>query len=162
MAPALAIAASLALEWVITTLTTKPAGDKGTPGGNLRETPLIAAICLPCVLFAIAFVGPHPLDTEGRAIKEAVEWMHTTGDTPDNLYSTHVYFYHFMPLRVPPVTLWTAFAPLDSMPSGALFVWDSHYSDLWGFNYDQFVNNPGIWRRVKEFGDSAVVIFSKR
>jgi hypothetical protein len=122
---------------------------------------LYSAACMITVVMTLLFVHPHPLDTEGIAAKKAAEWVRAEGLSTNKLISTHVYFYHFLPLNVPANTLWSEFPPLEELPAGTVLIWDSHYSDRWGLNYTYLSQDPS-WLRIADFGYNTIVIFRKR
>ena len=112
LAPAIAIASVIGLNWILTfynqhfnTLLMA-----GTSFFNEKRISLL--ICTICIIFTLLNIKPHKLSPEDRAMQEAVEWIRKEDISANNLVATHVYFYHFLPLRVPPVTLWEKFPHL--------------------------------------------------
>jgi len=154
LAPAIAIAATLGLHWMTDTIKS---------GFSLKSgNSIYRAVCVACIIFALIFVRPYALDNEGMAIKNAIEWIRKQGLEKNGIISTHVYFYHLFPKKVPPKTIWEKFPTLSTMPAGTLFLWDNHYSDEWGFKYSDFISNITTWELLQEFEKKTVVIFRKK
>ena len=161
LAPAIAIASVIGLNWILTfynqhfnTLLMA-----GTSFFNEKRISLL--ICTICIIFTLLNIKPHKLSPEDRAMQEAVEWIRKEDISANNLVATHVYFYHFLPLRVPPVTLWEKFPHLNTLPCGTIVIWDSHYSNMWGIDYNYLTTHPEKWRMEKAFENNTVVIFRK-
>lgn len=161
LAPAIAIASVIGLNRIITFYNQYFNTPLKAGISFVNEKSISLLICTICILFALLNIKPHKLSPEDRAMQEAVEWIRKKDLSKNNLISTNVYFYHFLPFRVPTVTLWEKFPPLDSLQAGTVVVWDNIYSNRWGIHYDKLNSNPKEWRFLKAFGDSSVIVFYK-
>ena len=161
IAPVLAIASAYGLEWIVTTISSYL---KQFPLFNksfASENTLFSLICIVCLIFALIQVKPHPLDSLDLAVKEAAEWTHVNRINRKNIIATHVFYYYFLPLRVPPVTLWEKFPPLSDIPPGTIVIWDDKYSNMWDIKKEYFNHHSKEWERVKTFKDGLVTVYRK-
>ncbi len=161
VAPAVAFAAVMGLEWITSLIITLLKRHDTVLSRHLNERAIYTAICSICLLWTFFFVKPYPLDSEAAAMKKAVQWIHNENLDKNDIISTHVYLYYFLPKRVPTVTLWEKFGPLQNMAPGTIVIWDVHYSDRWNLNYDHLTDKKNKWKKMNEFGDGTVVIFQK-
>jgi len=161
LAPSFALAAVIGLEWIVTFTLPYLKNFDSKQLTIITERNFYSTVCAICVLMTFLFIKPWPLDREGVALKQAIAWIRQENLPDNNLISTHVYFYHFFPRRVPTVTLWEKFPPLKDMPAGTIVFWDEHYSDRWDIDYNYLTSHDKTWRKLKEFEEGTVVIFQK-
>lgn len=162
IAPAIAILAVIGLEWVIhfsTPYLTQPAKpDKSF----INNRNMYILICALCIIFTFVNVKPHPLSYDAKAISKAIEWIRQEELSESKFVSTNIWFYHFFPYRVPPVTLWEKFPSPSDMPVGTIVIWDNYFSDMWDLKLEIFISNPKKWSLLKSFDNKSVIIFQKR
>ena len=162
IAPALAILAVIGLNWFILFFTPylKQYAKSDKSFINIRI--LYILICALCIIFTFVNVKPHTLSYDAKAIKKAIEWIRQEGLSDNNFVSTNIWFYHFFPYQVPPVTLWEKFPDPSDMPVGTIVIWDNYFSDMWDLKLEIFLSNPKKWRLLKSFDNKSVIIFQKR
>ena len=161
LAPAIAITAVLGIEWVTPKIGYYLEKWTMTKGTLFKERNIIILVSIICLFSTFLFVKPHPFHREDVGIQKAAAWINANGLHSENIISTHVYFYHFLPKPVPPITLWEKFSPLSETPTGTIVIWDEHYSDRWDIDYTYLTSHSNEWKKIKEFEDGAVVIFRK-
>jgi hypothetical protein len=162
LAPVIAISAVTGLEWIVNVLSPYLKRFINSKKLLTPENIILVIFCCICLIFALVNVRPYQLDKQDVAIKKAAVWVREKNITKNDLIATHVFFYYFLPLKVPPVTLWEKFPPLSDMPSGKIIVWDNKYSNRWGLNYKILYTHPEQWEVLKNFSDGLVVIFRKK
>lgn len=161
LAPTLAIASAFGLQWIINKTLSY---FKGLPNSQKlfnAENFLVITFCTVCLIFALVNVKPHRLDSLDLAVKEATEWTHEYKIDHKDIIATHVFYYYFLPLKVPPGTLWEKFPPLSNLPPGTIVVWDDKYSDMWNIKKEYFIDHSEEWESVKAFNDGLVAIYRK-
>lgn len=147
LAPGFAIAASVALDWLVDQLRL-----------SQRRTVLLGNVLLAAVLGWVVVTGtrsrPRPLDFEGVALQQAADWLQQHAIDPSRVVATHVWLYYFADL--PPAQWLTVSAPGD-LPVGTIVVWDSHYGDRAGLRMAELSDPAQGWRELQRFGEVAVI-----
>lgn len=147
LAPGFAIAASVALDWLVERLRL-PRGQVALLGGALL------AVVLGWVVVTGTRSRPRPMDFEGVALQQAASWLQQRSTDPARVVATHVWLYYFVDL--PPAQWLTVSAPRD-LPVGTIVVWDSHYSDRSGLRLAELRDPAQGWRELERFSDVAVI-----
>ena len=104
---------------------------------------------------------PHPATAENRALEQAANWMREHAIHPSRLVATHVFFYDYLPLRVKSDGLWVEWPEPEDMGEETIVVWDSHYSNRWGLEYEFMISRPNEWTVLAKFEDGKAVIFKR-
>lgn len=162
IAPVIAILAVIGLEWVIHFSTPYLTQSDKPDKSFINNRNMYILICALCIIFTFVNVKPYPLSYDAKAIKKAIEWIRQEELSDNNLVSTNIWFYHFFPYRVPPVTLWEKFPDPSDMPVGTIVIWDNYFSDMWDLKLEIFISNPKKWSLLKSFNNKSVIIFQKR
>jgi hypothetical protein len=145
LAPGLAILAALGFERALAWMR-----------GAIRRPALSAAASLAAGLACAAWVigsglraQPRPLDAEGACALQAAQWVQEQALDRHPVVSTHVWFLYYSGAIL--AREWSNPPPLDTLPAGAIVVWDQHYADRWGLPYDRLADPAGAWRLLRRF-----------
>jgi dolichol-phosphate mannosyltransferase len=147
LAPAIGVAAVFGLEYVASVFQST-----GTRVYSFNEKQFRAVGVIALAL--IAAVGMRyqvrPLDPEAVDAKMTADWLREEKLTRHALIATHVYFYYYLPLRVPPKwDLWQH-PEISTAKPGTIAIWDSHYSELFGLPSASLSPANG-WELLREF-----------
>lgn len=155
LAPALAVAATLGIEEIRAML------DRfGILQHRWRQ--VLTAIVLVAIVNAALTVTPHSLGDEGVAVQDAATWLRDSGTEHDQVWSSHVWFYHFADLNWTPQRMWSTPIDLEAAPSGTLLVWDSRYAPRMGAPYEALESSSDDWETLWASENQAAVVFRRR
>ncbi len=102
---------------------------------------------------------PYQLNVEEIALQKASDYLHKIDIPAEQVYSTHAFFEYLYDL---PRNNWIYKTDWNIFKQGSILVWDSHYSDRWGMNYDWLMDPASSFKIRKIISDGQVVIFEKR
>jgi len=122
---------------------------------------IVISIFGVCLVWNLIFVSPHQLSDKDLAVKEAVEWVKKKKLEDRFIASTDVYFYHWLPMKIHPETLWEAFPDLQEMPEGAIVVWGGAFSEHRGLDRAYMESHSDDWKKRAVFGDNLTIIYEK-
>jgi hypothetical protein len=147
LAPAIGVAAAFGLEHVAAVLH---AASANLFSGSHQEwlTPAAVTVMLSLVFAVGVRYTVHPLDPEAVEARMTADWLRHEELTGHLILSTHVYFYYYLPLRVPSA-LWQN-PNFASAEPGTIAIWDSHYSEIFGLPRAALSPANG-WELLREF-----------
>lgn len=157
LAPAFAIASALGLEFILALLSNWVKTEK-----NLNTIKgIVVMICIILVVSIGLQTRPHAMDPEGVAMQKAANWIYSKGLLINKVISSHVWFYYFYNLPWIPGKGTSNPPPLDTLDSGTIVVWDSHYSNRFGLSSDKLLDPQNGWRILRVIKRGGVIIFQK-
>lgn len=160
LAPGIALAAGLGCEWVFGRLK----NFLKLRAGNLEPILLSFSIGIIAILVIVmgTSISPRLANVEQIASQEAAEWLRSRDYKPENVISTHVWFYHYFDLPLLDGRLWLDQPPLEELSPGTIVVWDKHYSDRWNIFLSELENPANRWEELADFQEGAFILFQKQ
>ena len=167
LAPALGVAAALGFDTAFSALRHWVARH-GKP--RLRHLPAVAVgVGAIAVLGVAVQAALHPFitseirvkRTEEKLAKRAAEWIKDHAGAGRPIYTTDVRIRYFLsetsPQKARSLIYVSGETPLEELPNGAIFVWDRHYSEAWGYHLKNLMSDTSVWRKLMECGESGEV-----
>jgi hypothetical protein len=123
---------------------------------KLRRT--LTAALIGILLWQTLGSRPLPIDPEALASKQASDWVYANYPSDTPIIATHVWFYYFHNLPLAGANrLWWDTPDPRTVKSSSLFVWDSHYSNSWGWQQTYLDDPANRWHSVKRFQNMIVI-----
>jgi hypothetical protein len=154
LAPAFALSAAIGADVLI-------AQRPPNPHKRFRFRLVMGAIIVTIVAAGLFLTPIHPLSKETSALLQASNWLKDNGDADAPVIATHVWFFYFHGLEIPPDRTWIWAPSLDTIERGTIVVWDDHYSERTSLKYDTLISQSEAWEKLADFSDGAVVIFRR-
>jgi hypothetical protein len=163
LAPAFGIAAAIGFEAAFLKLKNLAARHLEK---RLQYLPALTASIFAIIIVAAGLqAGPKPLNTEEIIVKNTAEWVEGHMQAGRPVYTTDIRVRHFLGESRPEMIPFLNYVSenwwqLDDLPKGAIFVWDQHHSDGWGYTLEKLMSATSGWRKLVEFGQEGEEFFT--